>query len=643
MKKLLLLCFVFCLGQSLSAQTSIISQDFESGALPAGWSRSQTAGSDGWEFGINTALQSQYYPIPAHTKFAAANDDDCNCTANADYLITPVMNLTTYTSVLLDFEYQQPGNYGSTGHIRVTTNGGTNWSLVSTVATSATWVPVTINLSAYAGMNNVQVGFHHNDNGQWADGFAIDDVEIYAPMALDGALDQITMNDFLATGSSNVTGVIQNLGANTITSLDLHYNINGGSTYTQNLTGLSIATAATYNFTHSTPANLATAGLYTINVWFDNVNGGTDGNAANNSLSKDVSVLSQIPAKNAILEDHTGAWCQFCPDGTVQMGTVLNNHANAIGVAVHNGDAMVIAAGTTIQNAYIGGYPSGIIDHFKFESEADVEINRGLWNAKMGERLAMIVPVSVSLQNFTYQPGTRTIDVDVVANFYGTLSGDLRFNFWIVEDSVTGTGNGYNQVNYYNTQTGHPMFGLGNPIIGFVHDHTLRAAQDGAWGGAGVIPGTVNDGSSYTKHYTVVLPGNWNTDHIKVIGMVQRYSADPTDRQIYNAMEADLSTASPVGIADPAAFAEVMGVFPNPFSEKVAIQFNLKNNSNVTAEVYDIYGKRVATLAYGQMGAGINTVYWNGDSANGPASNGVYMVQLSSEGQKVTQKVVLQR
>ncbi len=37
---------------------------------------------------------------------------------------------------------------------------------------------LSLNLSAYAGNNNVQVRFHSNDGGTWASGYAIDGVAL---------------------------------------------------------------------------------------------------------------------------------------------------------------------------------------------------------------------------------------------------------------------------------------------------------------------------------------------------------------------------------------------------------------------------------------------------------------------------------
>jgi flagellar hook assembly protein FlgD len=55
--------------------------------------------------------------------------------------------------------------------------------------------------------------------------------------------------------------------------------------------------------------------------------------------------------------------------------------------------------------------------------------------------------------------------------------------------------------------------------------------------------------------------------------------------------------------------------------------------------VYDVAGRKVATLAQGTMSAGSHEVSWNG--AKAPA--GVYLYRLSFEGKTLTNRMVVVR
>ena len=152
-------------------------EDFESGILPSGWSLKQEAGSDGWLIGDN--LGSTYFPVPPHTCYAASNDDTCYCNMSNDMLITPAMDFSMYSNITLQFDAFLSGYYGSSGKVLASTDCGYSWNLVSYVAGNPqAWQSVSFDLSAYSGYASVLIAFHHNDNGGWSAGFAVDNIEI---------------------------------------------------------------------------------------------------------------------------------------------------------------------------------------------------------------------------------------------------------------------------------------------------------------------------------------------------------------------------------------------------------------------------------------------------------------------------------
>jgi len=78
---------------------------------------------------------------------------------------------------------------------------------------------------------------------------------------------------------------------------------------------------------------------------------------------------------------------------------------------------------------------------------------------------------------------------------------------------------------------------------------------------------------------------------------------------------------------------------PNPLTRTTSIAFSLPKSGSVDLAVYDIAGRKVATLAQGTMPAGSHEVSWNG--AKAPA--GVYLYRLSFEGKTLTNRMVVVR
>ncbi|MBL4657355.1 MAG: T9SS type A sorting domain-containing protein, partial [Flavobacteriales bacterium] len=81
-----------------------------------------------------------------------------------------------------------------------------------------------------------------------------------------------------------------------ITTFDLNYSVDNGSTVTQNVTGVSIAPFSVYNFAHATAWNVNTLASYSLKVWVENVNGGgVDAVLSNDDKTKTVTTIDAIP------------------------------------------------------------------------------------------------------------------------------------------------------------------------------------------------------------------------------------------------------------------------------------------------------------------------------------------------------------
>lgn len=104
---------------------------------------------------------------------------------------------------------------------------------------------------------------------------------------------------FSLPGNVSITGELRNLGADTITSLKINYQINGGTVTSSVLSGLFIEPLNSQLFTHSIPWNAASPGTYTITCFATDINGANaDQHPQNDSLLKTVHVLlSQIQRK----------------------------------------------------------------------------------------------------------------------------------------------------------------------------------------------------------------------------------------------------------------------------------------------------------------------------------------------------------
>ena len=77
--------------------------------------------------------------------------------------------------------------------------------------------------------------------------------------------------------------------------------------------------------------------------------------------------------------------------------------------------------------------------------------------------------------------------------------------------------------------------------------------------------------------------------------------------------------------------------YPNPFHPATTIRFELQKEMAVRIDVFDVAGKRVATLCNAVFAPGVHDVPW---SASNVAS-GVYFVRLAAGDRVATRRLLL--
>lgn len=81
---------------------------------------------------------------------------------------------------------------------------------------------------------------------------------------------------------------------------------------------------------------------------------------------------------------------------------------------------------------------------------------------------------------------------------------------------------------------------------------------------------------------------------------------------------------------------------PNPLSGSTTLSFVLDQASPVDLSVYDLTGRRVASIASGSMQAGIHDIHWDASSESGqPLTGGIYFVHMRTDQMERSLKIVL--
>lgn len=152
-------------------------ENFTTITIPGCWSQVDHQGNGQiWQFGVITGQS----PNPAlDGNYAYLNSDAYGYgnSQNAD-LVTPLLDLSGYTSVNLQFNHYFLAYTGSSGTLSYSINGGSTWTTIQTYTTTSPTNPATFNQAVNTVAGQAQVKFKWNYTGSYGYYWAIDNIAI---------------------------------------------------------------------------------------------------------------------------------------------------------------------------------------------------------------------------------------------------------------------------------------------------------------------------------------------------------------------------------------------------------------------------------------------------------------------------------
>jgi hypothetical protein len=458
------------------------------------------------------------------------------------------------------------------------------------------------------------------------------DYQTYTLPTLNAMVASLDMGGFIAGQSVSPVVSIINAGQNALTAFNVNLNYNGQN-YTQNVTGVNVASIANYSV--NIPSFNLVAGASNAVVTITNINGGNDDNANDNTLTQVVDPVVPAAGKIVVGEEATGTWCQWCPRGAVFMDKFQADYAGYwAGIAVHNGDPMTVTDYDDGIGTLIGGYPSALVDRL-----GDVDPSQ--MSSDFFTRL-QTAPKGVLTNGATWDAATRELNVSVTTNMAQATSGSFKVACVLTEDGVTGTGAGYNQSNAYAGGNNGVMGGfeaLPSPVPAaqMVYDHVARAIAPSFTGQTGVIPASTSAGDTYTANFTFTLPSTWDETQMHIVGML----IDPQgkiDNAGYTTIDGAVQNGYVAGVQEIAGLnlEQLLVVAPNPATDFTNVTLHIPTKAQVSLKVLDAKGSILQGRQYGSLQGdfevGLNTSNY---------APGLYVVELEVNGQRIQKKLII--
>jgi hypothetical protein len=240
--------------------------------------------------------------------------------------------------------------------------------------------------------------------------------------------------------------------------------------------------------------------------------------------------------KKVIIEEFTGAWCGYCPDGAYRLENIISeNIGNVIGVSAHSGDAMEASQTYFLESTYLNpGYPSGMVDRFNYNGS--VSMNRGYWGYIASEQLLKVASCGLAIKS---KVNGNTANVNVHAGYNAIVDGEHRLTAYLIEDGVVGAGNGYDQMNFYDLDTASTFYGLGNPIEGYEHNHTLRLTLSEPLGDI-IDSSVLVSGGEYIAEYEVDI-SPYDLNNLSIVAFVNYVGSTYLEHEVLNVQKCEIN------------------------------------------------------------------------------------------------------
>jgi len=506
-----------------------------------------------------------------------------------NWMITPLISLGTEPYLIWEAFAYSP-SYPDGYEVLISTSGDDisdfTTVLFSVDAEEAEWTNHLVDLRAYADQD-VYLAFHHNSTDKYV--LAIDNILVKHLEGFDVSLDSYQLKKYMKTDEEEALIItIESISLDTLRSVELNYQVNDNPVQTVLVDNLEVIFGSSMSFIHDDPVSFSEPGKYDLKVWLSNLNGGSDDNSNNDTIRGLFYVVSSTFEKTVLLEEFTGTWCGWCPDGILILEELLETHDNLIGVCLHAFDIMATAATEEVANAFETFYPGGSVDRYMLTSEG-VILDRGDWGSGVIQRSNMAVPVDVDFTH-SYNPDTREMVIDATTQFSQEMTEDFRFNCYVVENNIDDDDPAYDQKNYYSQNSNypdHPYYSEPENMTQFVHNHVVREMLGGAWGAEGSIPETVVAGETYSHQFTYSLSENHNEQQVSLVVVVQEYDEEYSNREIHNAKEKKLEGSIALSAEDgtPIEEGETIQVDGLPTDAEFGVKLSVQNVASTTTTI----------------------------------------------------------
>lgn len=343
-------------------------------------------------------------------------------------------------------------------------------------------------------------------------------------------------------------------------------------------------------------------------------------------------VSTSAENKNVVLEEYTGIYCTFCPDGhRLAADFKANNPGDVVLINYHIGgyanpqgndpDFRTTMGTLMTSGAGIAGYPAGSINRRVFsqysQQSGGMAMSRGDWDNAGNVVLAEPSYVNMAMDAYV-DLGTGDVTVDVEVYYTGNAGTETRLFVVLMQNDVPGpqTGASRNPSQIKNGQ--------------YMHQHMFRDVLTSRHGD--VIDTT--NGKLVKMTYTYKLPQDIKGVNIVPGNMeVAGFIAEGTTNIITGA-DAHMSYGF---VSTDEYMTNRLSFYPNPAKNVLRMDVPNKDVKNASVSIYDLSGKKILQLLDEKAMSAASTRLFDISSLE----PGSYIIKSTIDGESMSDKLLV--
>jgi hypothetical protein len=319
--------------------------------------------------------------------------------------------------------------------------------------------------------------------------------------------------------------------------------------------------------------------------------------------------------QKSLVTKRTATWCPFCGQWGWELfeGIIEDNDDKAVYMAAHFGGSMLENPTSLALVGNLGGagQPRFFFNNeFISASSSSVGAARTTFQNKIDDAYATS-PIANTGLEATIEDDMLTVKSKV--RFFQEANGEFYLGIYVVEDGVEAYQAGINSV--------------------VAHKNILREAFTADQFGELLDNGTIAADTEFDNTYNLSIP-DYNAEEVEIVAVIWQ-----KDGAFYNVVNVWSTTEIEEGMATSTEEVSAVmnaSLLPTVALQQSTLQLDLTSSEEVQINVYNMLGQAVQTVFSGTLPEGQSQF-----EITRPGS-GTYLVQVRSNDQMITRKVLFQ-